>query len=73
MLDTLLIAQMHGQNIAHLDICEEVDTFMFEGYETTSIAVTFSLLMLAVHPDVQEKVYEEIISVTSKDLLFKYD
>lgn len=65
MLDTLLIAQMHGQNIAHLDICEEVDTFMFEGYETTSIAVTFSLFMLAVHPDVQEKVYEEIISVTN--------
>jgi len=37
------------------DIREEVDTFLFEGHDTTSIAMTMVLVLLGMHPDIQVK------------------
>ena len=34
-----------------------------QGSETTANQVAFILLMLAMHPEVQERVYEEIVSI----------
>lgn len=59
MLDTLLAAERQGL-IDEAGICEEVDTFMFEGHDTTSSGITFSLLLLATYPEVQERLYHEI-------------
>ncbi|XP_017132321.2 uncharacterized protein LOC108149343 [Drosophila elegans] len=59
MLDTLLAAEAEGQ-IDHQGICDEVNTFMFEGYDTTSTCLIFTLLMLALHEDVQKRCYEEV-------------
>ncbi|XP_017043706.1 probable cytochrome P450 4ac1 isoform X2 [Drosophila ficusphila] len=59
MLDTLLAAEAEGQ-IDHQGICDEVNTFMFEGYDTTSTCLIFTLLMLALHEDVQQKCFEEV-------------
>ncbi|XP_017043700.2 probable cytochrome P450 4ac2 [Drosophila ficusphila] len=59
MLDTLLAAEAEGQ-IDHQGICDEVNTFMFEGYDTTSTCLIFTLLMLALHEDIQRKCHEEI-------------
>jgi cytochrome P450 len=39
---------------------EEVDTFMFAGHDTTSHAVAWTIWCLATHPDIQERVYNEI-------------
>lgn len=50
MLDLLLskndIIDMNG-------IREEVDTFVFEGHDTTSASLTFTLMLLANHQDIQ--------------------
>ncbi|KAH8353446.1 hypothetical protein KR084_011042 [Drosophila pseudotakahashii] len=62
MLDTLLAAEAEGR-IDHQGICDEVNTFMFGGYDTTSTCLTFTLLMLALHEDVQKRCYEEIQSL----------
>jgi cytochrome P450 len=35
------------------DIREEVDTFLFEGHDTTSISITMTLVLLGMHPDIQ--------------------
>ena len=59
MLDTLLRAEKQGQ-IDHDGICEEVDTFMFEGFDTTSMALIFALMNLSLYPEMQQKCYEEI-------------
>ncbi|CAG9797064.1 unnamed protein product [Chironomus riparius] len=69
MMDTLLQAQIEGL-IDDEGIIEETDTFTFEGHDTTSTAMTFTLLLLAHHPEVQEKIFKEIQEVisTSDDL-----
>ncbi|KAJ8976175.1 hypothetical protein NQ317_002064 [Molorchus minor] len=63
MLDILLMAKMEGSDIDLEGIREEVDTFLFEGHDTTSMAITFLLLMMANHPNIQETVSQEISDV----------
>jgi cytochrome P450 family 4 len=65
MMDTLLQAQMDGL-IDDEGIIEETDTFTFEGHDTTSSAMTFTLLLLAHHPEAQEGIFQEIHEVTNE-------
>lgn len=62
MLDTLLMAEYNNKQIDAAGIQEEVDTFVFEGFDTTMTAITFILFMIAHHQDVQQQVFEEIDS-----------
>jgi len=63
----LLLGQMHEENLTLTDIQEEVDTFMFEGHDTTAAAMNFTCFAIASHPDVQQKLHEEIDRVFSND------
>ncbi|KAL7039693.1 hypothetical protein ACKWTF_000072 [Chironomus riparius] len=63
MMDTLLQAQSEGL-IDDEGIIEETDTFTFEGHDTTSAGMTFTLLLLAHHQEIQEKIFQEIQEVT---------
>ncbi|RZB39005.1 p450 domain containing protein, partial [Asbolus verrucosus] len=58
-LDLLLEATVDGKPLTQEEIREEVDTFMFEGHDTTAAAISFSLFSIANHPDVQKRIYEE--------------
>ncbi|CAF5178080.1 unnamed protein product, partial [Rotaria magnacalcarata] len=49
----LLLKQMHDEQLTLVDIQEEVDTFMFEGHDTTAAAINFTCFMIASHPEVQ--------------------
>ncbi|KAJ8981729.1 hypothetical protein NQ317_003794 [Molorchus minor] len=42
-----------GVLLSRDEIREEVDTFMFGGHDTTSSGISFTLLLLAHHPDIQ--------------------
>ncbi|KAK9872655.1 hypothetical protein WA026_018789 [Henosepilachna vigintioctopunctata] len=63
MLDLLLAVQMDGENISDDGIKEEVNTFMFEGHDTTSMSICYTLMLLANNKHCQELIYDEIISV----------
>lgn len=63
----LLLKQMHDEQLTLLDIQEEVDTFMFEGHDTTAAAINFTCFMIALHPEVQQKLHEEIDRVFGDD------
>ncbi|KMY92484.1 probable cytochrome P450 4p2 [Drosophila simulans] len=59
MLDTLICAQKDGL-IDDIGICEEVDTLMAEGYDTTSIGLVFGLMNMSLYAAEQELCYQEI-------------
>ena len=63
-LDILLMARdEEGQGMSDLEIRNEVDTFMFEGHDTTTSAMSWTLYCLAQHPQHQDKIREEVRSV----------
>ncbi|XP_020295767.1 cytochrome P450 4C1-like [Pseudomyrmex gracilis] len=49
------------------EVRAQVDTFMFEGHDTTAVAITWTLFCLGNSPKHQEKVHEELEEVF-KDL-----
>ncbi|XP_041838200.1 cytochrome P450 4V2 [Melanotaenia boesemani] len=63
-LDMLLkTTDEDGNKLSHQDIQEEVDTFMFEGHDTTASSMNWALHLLGSHPEVQRKVYQELQEV----------
>ncbi|XP_026678195.1 cytochrome P450 4c3-like [Diaphorina citri] len=64
----LLIEASERHNLSDENIREEVDTFMFEGHDTTSAAICWTLLLLGSNQEIQNKVYEEILVTSFKAL-----
>ncbi|TRY84913.1 hypothetical protein DNTS_004014 [Danionella cerebrum] len=63
-LDMLLkTTDEDGKKLTHKDIQEEVDTFMFEGHDTTAAAMNWAIHLLGSHPEVQRKAQEELFEV----------
>ncbi|NXI40981.1 CP4V2 protein, partial [Galbula dea] len=63
-LDMLLSAtDDEGNKLSYKDIREEVDTFMFEGHDTTAAAMNWALYLLGHNPEVQKKVHRELDEV----------
>ncbi|XP_037546350.1 cytochrome P450 4V2 [Nematolebias whitei] len=63
-LDMLLkTTDEDGNRLSYQDIQEEVDTFMFEGHDTTAAAMNWALHLLGSHPEAQQKVQEELQEV----------
>ncbi|XP_035232503.1 cytochrome P450 4c3-like [Stegodyphus dumicola] len=50
------------------DIQEEVDSFMFAGHDTTAVGTSWTLYMIGLYPEVQEKLIEEIDAVFGNDI-----
>ncbi|XP_053699161.1 cytochrome P450 4d8-like [Sabethes cyaneus] len=66
-LDLLLNVTVDGKPLSREDIREEVDTFMFEGHDTTTSGISFTIWHLAKYQDIQQRLYEEIIRVLGKE------
>ncbi|XP_025204847.1 cytochrome P450 4C1-like isoform X2 [Melanaphis sacchari] len=45
------------------DIREEVDTFLFEGHDTTSAAMTITLVLMGMHSDIQDQARDEVLGI----------
>jgi cytochrome P450 len=53
--------------ISDMDILATAFLFFIAGYETTNVLLTFLLYSLAINPDCQKKLYEELKSVEKLD------
>ncbi|XP_035917573.1 cytochrome P450 4C1-like [Anopheles stephensi] len=62
-LDMLLESTDQGNLLSDDDVREEVDTFMFEGHDTTTAGICWALFLLALHPEIQHQVQQEIDSI----------
>ncbi|XP_065191271.1 cytochrome P450 4X1-like [Sycon ciliatum] len=65
-LDILLTAKDEGGNgMSDKEIRDEVDTFMFEGHDTTAHGIGWTLHCLGLNPDHQQKCRDEIDELLS--------
>ena len=73
-LDILLTATHEdGTGLLDVDIRAEADTFMFEGHDTTTSGMCWTLYCLAKHPEHQDKVRKEVRSVLMDRNFLDYD
>ncbi|XP_036144300.1 cytochrome P450 4C1 [Monomorium pharaonis] len=66
ILDLLILASEEGF-LTDSDIREEVDVFIFGGYDTTSVAMAFALSLLAEHKDIQDCVRKEVDAIMQEN------
>jgi len=67
-LDLLLHTETEdGKRLSPSDIQEEVDTFMFEGHDTTAAAMTWMFYQLGLHQDIQAKLHQELDDVITSE------
>ncbi|XP_050413253.1 cytochrome P450 4F4 [Patella vulgata] len=60
-LDILLTAKDEdGKGLTPYEIRSEADTFLFEGHDTTTSAISWTLYSLAEHPHFQKQVQDEV-------------
>ena len=71
-LDQLLLMEQKGE-ITLDEIEQEVDTFMFEGHDTTASGITWVCHLLGNYPEVQKKAIEEIDSVLGEAHEISYE
>ncbi|XVF49277.1 hypothetical protein PTKIN_Ptkin03bG0255700 [Pterospermum kingtungense] len=69
-----LMMQASNNNISVHDIIEECKTFFFAGKQTTSNLLTWTTVLLAMHPQWQVQAREEVLRVCgSRDIPTKVD
>ncbi len=68
-LDVLLMAtdDKGRAALSPAEVREEVDTFMFEGHDTTAAAISWTIYFLGCYPEVQRRLQEEIDAVLGRD------
>jgi cytochrome P450 family 4 subfamily B polypeptide 1 len=65
-LDILIEAKdEHGMGFSDSEIRDEVDTFMFEGHDTTANGIGWSLYCLAKYPEYQQMCRDEVEKILS--------
>ncbi|XP_076269443.1 cytochrome P450 4d2-like [Rhynchophorus ferrugineus] len=67
-LDLLLETNIDNEPLSLSDLKDEVNTFMFEGHDTTAAAISFCLYLVARNPSIQQKIIEEQHALFGNDL-----
>ncbi|XP_050435227.1 cytochrome P450 4C1-like isoform X2 [Adelges cooleyi] len=63
-LDLLIgISKEHPSSMTDADIREEVDTFLFEGHDTSSLAMTMALIHIGMNQNIQDDIREELYGI----------
>ncbi|XP_058821754.1 probable cytochrome P450 28a5 [Topomyia yanbarensis] len=68
-----LISLRNKKEITELEIAAHGVTFFLDGFETSSVAISFTLYELAKNPDVQERLRVELVEAANKNGSISYD
>lgn len=68
LLDMLLETRYEdtGESMSMQQLIDEIKILFIAGHETSANAMTFTLHLLGNHPEIQEKVYQELIEIESQ-------
>nr|XP_054930711.1 cytochrome P450 4c3-like isoform X4 [Dermacentor andersoni] len=67
-LDILLREHIKDpKNFTEEDVREEVDTFMFEGHDTTAMGMSWALYLIGLYSEHQELMHQELDSIFGDD------
>uniref|UniRef100_A0A8C0IR84 Cytochrome P450 n=1 Tax=Chelonoidis abingdonii TaxID=106734 RepID=A0A8C0IR84_CHEAB len=73
-LDILLHAKdENGAGLSDEDLRAEVDTFMFEGHDTTASGISWLLYCMALYPEHQQRCREEIKEILGDRTTIQWD
>ncbi|KAJ3650713.1 hypothetical protein Zmor_016795 [Zophobas morio] len=67
LLDYLLDLSSSGTEITTDEIVDEIKTFVAAAFDTTAVVTCFVITTLALHPDIQDQVYEEVLRVLGSE------
>ncbi|KAJ7918480.1 cytochrome P450 [Mycena leptocephala] len=54
---------VHHKKLTDDELLSNIFTFLLAGHETSAHSLSFAIALLALHPEVQQKVYEETLSI----------
>jgi cytochrome P450 len=68
LLDMLLETRYedNGEPMSNEQLIDEIKILFIAGHETATNALTFTMHLLGLHPEIQQKVYNEIIEIESQ-------
>ncbi|CAN8020263.1 unnamed protein product [Ixodes persulcatus] len=67
-LDILLREHLKDpHNFTEEDVREEVDTFMFEGHDTTAMGISWALYLIGLYREQQDLIHQELDSIFGDD------
>ncbi|XP_044764095.1 cytochrome P450 4C1-like [Coccinella septempunctata] len=66
-LKLLLEVSYHGGLLSDQEIQEEINTFIAAATDTSASALSYCCLLLAMHPEYQQRVYEEAVGILGKE------
>ncbi|WOH06755.1 hypothetical protein DCAR_0626183 [Daucus carota subsp. sativus] len=69
LLDIMLADYESAKSLTTKEMVDECKTFFFGGHETTALALTWTLFLLAVHPEWQNQLREEIKQVVGDQVV----
>jgi len=59
-LELLLTASENGKMLTNEEVCQEVDTLMAAGHDTTTAALCWAMVCLGSYPECQAKIQDEL-------------
>ncbi|KAJ0180021.1 hypothetical protein K1T71_004612 [Dendrolimus kikuchii] len=62
-LDLLISLSGGGKGYTNVELREELLTLIMAGTDTSACAISYTLMLLGKYPEVQEKVYQELVEV----------
>lgn len=68
-----LMSLRNKKEISELDMAAHGVTFFLDGFETSSVAISFMLYEIAKNPEVQKRLRQELLKVTTDEGTVSYD
>uniref|UniRef100_A0A1I7UBT5 Cytochrome P450 n=1 Tax=Caenorhabditis tropicalis TaxID=1561998 RepID=A0A1I7UBT5_9PELO len=69
----MMLSMKESNALSEEELRGEVDTFMFGGHDTTTTSASWTVWCLAHNPEIQQKVYEEIMEICGEDMDVTYE